>query len=57
MAVTIEADKSSAVFKGDDITYTVTRTGSDDRRTARHGCVDPDRGFPGGGGPHEDGDD
>ena len=27
VAVTIEADKSSAVFKGDDITYTLTRSG------------------------------
>ena len=29
----------------------------DDRRPARHGCTDADQGFPGGGGPHEDGDD
>ena len=55
--VTISADKTSAVFEGGRHHLHADAHRLDDRRPARHGRADADRGFPGGGGPREDGDD
>ena len=56
--VSISADKTTAVFKEDGITYTLTRTGSTTAALPVSAPVaDADQGFPAGGGSPPNGDD